>query len=194
MYSVKKIYKEELEIQKSRFICLLYPFNNIEDLGTILNSIKQTYKGATHYCYAYITINSQKYNDDGEPSGTAGNPILNVLKNNHLQNILAIVVRYFGGIKLGAGGLVRAYTKAVTNCLKISEIIELKESIILEVNVTYENLNNIYRLINENHIKEKIYDENITLIIYMNKLEYHEKYEQLKNICLNITEKESILM
>ena len=194
MFSIHKKYINEIEIQKSRFICLLHPFDDIKKLDNILDNIKKEYKGATHYCYAYITLINQKYSDDGEPNGTAGNPILNVLKNNNLENILAIVIRYFGGIKLGAGGLVRAYTKAVTTCLEKCEIKELKEAIILEINVSYENLNNIYKIINENNIKEKIYDENITLTIHIEKSEYYEKQEQLKNLCLNIEEKESILI
>lgn len=194
MFSINKIYKNEIEIQKSRFICLLYPFDNIKKLDTILDNIKKEYKGATHYCYAYITTNNQKYSDDGEPSGTAGNPMLNVLKNKNLENILVIVIRYFGGIKLGAGGLVRAYTKAVTTCLETCSIKELKEAIVLEIDVTYENLNNLYKIINENNIKEKVYDENITLTLYIEKIEYNEKKDQLKNICLNITEKESIFI
>ena len=116
MFTIKEKTVNEIVIQKSRFICVLDKLENKDDLENILKEIKNTYKGATHYCYAYIINSSQKYDDDGEPSGTAGNPILNVLKFNNLNNVVAIVIRYFGGIKLGAGGLVRAYTKSVTEC------------------------------------------------------------------------------
>ena len=119
MFTIKEKTVNEIIIQKSRFICVLDKLENKDDLENILKEIKNTYKGATHYCYAYIINSSQKYDDDGEPSGTAGNPILNVLKFNNLNNVVSIVIRYFGGIKLGAGGLVRAYTKSVTECLKL---------------------------------------------------------------------------
>ena len=101
-------------IKNSRFICLLYQVNNIEEINKYLDEAKKTYKDATHYCYAYIIDNISKCSDDGEPSNTAGLPMLQVLKHNNLNNVLCIVIRYFGKILLGAGGLVRAYSKSVT--------------------------------------------------------------------------------
>ena len=94
------------------------PVDNIEDINNILNNIKNEYKDATHYCYAYIIDNTKRFNDDGEPGGTAGMPILNVIEQNNLNHVLIVVVRYFGGIKLGAGGLVRAYSKISYECIK----------------------------------------------------------------------------
>ncbi len=193
MYSVDKIYTNEIIIQKSRFICLLYPIlnNNISD---ILNSVKEKYKGATHYCYAFITGNHQKYSDDGEPSGTAGNPILNVLKNKNLENVLAIVVRYFGGIKLGSGGLVRAYTKATSECINIANIITQEKGIILEIDVTYENLKKIYSLIPENSIVQKTFDENISLIVKISLSKYELIKNDLKKLCISLIENEFIFI
>lgn len=193
MYSVDKVYINEIIIQKSRFICLLYPILN-NDINDILNSVKEKYKGATHYCYAFITGNHQKYSDDGEPSGTAGNPILNVLKNKNLENVLAIVVRYFGGIKLGSGGLVRAYAKATSECINIANIIMQEKGIILEINVTYENLKKIYSLIPENSIIQKTFDENISLIIKISLSKYALIKKDLEKLCISLIEKDFIFI
>ena len=105
----------ELEINKSRFIAYKLELSSLDLVKPFLENLKKEHKKARHVCYAYVynreTIN-EKCSDDGEPSGTAGYPILNVIKKKNLTNVLVAVVRYFGGIKLGAGGLTRAYTKA----------------------------------------------------------------------------------
>lgn len=194
MLSIDKPYTNEIIINKSRFICKIYPVNNTDEIILILKNIKKEYKGATHYCYAYITGNIQKYSDDGEPTGTAGLPILNVIKNKNLENILVIVIRYFGGIKLGAGGLLRAYTKSVTDCLEISNIVEKNEGLIISVEINYENINKIYNLINQDSIKEKEYSDNLILTIHILKNEYENIKEELKKLCINIIEKESIYL
>lgn len=106
---------KEIVINKSRFIAYKFNLQNLEQVKQILANLKQEHKKATHICYAYVfnigTV-SEKAFDDGEPNGTAGYPILNVIKKKNLANTMIVVVRYFGGIKLGAGGLTRAYTKA----------------------------------------------------------------------------------
>ena len=110
--------ENEIVINKSRFIA--YKFE-LKSLDANLELLKKQHKKATHICYAYvfnIGVVSEKCFDDGEPNGTAGYPILNVIKKRNLNNTLVAVVRYFGGIKLGAGGLTRAYTKAASELLK----------------------------------------------------------------------------
>ena len=110
-----------IEIKKSKFFGYLFDVNSLEEVTKILEKLKKEHKKATHICYAYKIKNGQeivKFNDDGEPSGTAGRPILNVIEKKNLQNIMVCVVRYFGGIKLGAGGLVRAYTKCASDLFK----------------------------------------------------------------------------
>ncbi len=106
---------KEITINKSRFIAYKFELKNLEQVKQILEGLKHEHKKATHICYAYVfnidTV-SEKACDDGEPNGTAGYPILNVIKKKNLTNTMVAVVRYFGGIKLGAGGLTRAYTKA----------------------------------------------------------------------------------
>ena len=109
----KSVY--QIDIMKSKFISILSPISSQDDVERILKEIKKEYPKARHYIYAYILDQKQKSNDDGEPSGTAGKPTLELLNNQNLTNCLLVTVRYFGGIKLGAGGLVRAYTRSVAD-------------------------------------------------------------------------------
>ena len=122
----QKLIVNTIIIKNSRFICLIYQIDDVSKVDSYLDNAKKKYKDATHYCYAYIIGNNSKCSDDGEPSGTAGIPMLQVLKKNNLNNVLCIVIRYFGKILLGAGGLVRAYsevtTKAIDECIKTYKI------------------------------------------------------------------------
>lgn len=110
--------KNEIEIKKSRFITYLYKLNDENEIDEIINNIKKEHKKARHVVYVYKINNTGKINDDGEPKGSAGMPIFNVIEKNNLNNILIIVVRYFGGIKLGAGGLFRAYSNSASEIIK----------------------------------------------------------------------------
>ncbi len=113
--------KAEIEINKSRFIAIRKELTSLDEVKPFLLELKKEHKKARHVCYAYVYKNeivSEKCSDDGEPSGTAGYPILNVIKKKNLTNVIVAVVRYFGGIKLGAGGLTRAYTKVTAEVLK----------------------------------------------------------------------------
>ncbi len=110
-----------VEIKKSKFYGYLYDVKSVEEVAPILNELKKEHKKATHICYAYKITNGQefvKFFDDGEPGGTAGKPIFNVIDKKKLNNVLIVVVRYFGGIKLGAGGLVRAYSSTASELFK----------------------------------------------------------------------------
>lgn len=110
------------EIKKSKFVAYSFNLNNLTDVETRLSEVKSKHKKASHICYAYVYNKEcvkEVANDNGEPSGTAGYPILGVIKKKGLTNILVVVVRYFGGIKLGAGGLTRAYTRATAGVLNI---------------------------------------------------------------------------
>lgn len=108
------------EIKKSKFIGLYYEVDKVEEVNTILDEIKKEHKKARHIPYAYKIDNEIKKTDDKEPSGTAGMPILNIIEKNNLNHCLLIVVRYFGGIKLGAGGLIRAYSTTAKETIKIN--------------------------------------------------------------------------
>ncbi len=142
---------EKIEIKKSVFTTFVNKISCENDAIVLISVIKKNYPDATHICYAYIVDNIERCTDDGEPSGTAGKPILNVLKQKKLTNVLVVVVRYFGGVKLGAGGLVRAYTIATTSCLEKVSIIEIKNNCKVSFHIDYDKAFNIYLLTNLNY-------------------------------------------
>lgn len=187
MYSIKKDSVYLYEIKKSKFYTLLYKIDDEHDINIYLNQVKDTYKDATHYCYAYKVKSLKKCSDDGEPSGTAGLPILEVLDKKNIDNILCIVVRYFGGIKLGAGGLIRAYANSVKEALDNNEIVELTEGFEIKIETTYENKKDIEYFFKDN-IKETDYQENITYILRIKKEDLEKlskyKYEILNEILI----------
>lgn len=109
---MKLINQKEITIKKSKFIALRYEINSVSEVKDILNTLKKEHKKARHMPYAYKIDLQVKKSDDKEPSNTAGTPILNIIEKRNLNNCLIIVIRYFGGVKLGAGGLIRAYSEA----------------------------------------------------------------------------------
>lgn len=194
MKSIKEKSISELEIQKSKFITVLYPIHNIEEVKEALLEAKKEFPNATHYCYAYILDQNERCSDDGEPSKTAGMPMLNVLKMQDYQHILAIVVRYFGGIKLGAGGLVRAYTKAVTTALENIIPVSLIPGNRYEISFSYEQLKDIDHLLKNVLIKEKNFGEAIRYQIDL-PIESNESILQsLKPKTIKIEKKDSIFI
>ena len=168
MYSIKENSNYLYEIKKSKFYVNLYRIDTVNDVDKYLNEVKSKYKDATHYCYAYVLNGYKKVSDDGEPSGTAGIPILEVLDKKNLNYILCVVTRYFGGIKLGAGGLVRAYSNSVVEAINNNQIVELTEGLEIELTATYDNKKDIEYIFKE-YIKEVKYDEKITYILRINK-------------------------
>lgn len=178
LYTIKENSTYQIEIKNSKFICCLFKINDKSEINNILNNIKNNYKDATHYCYAYITENSRKSSDDGEPSGTAGIPILTTLQNNNLTNVLAVVIRYFGGIKLGAGGLVRAYTKSVKEALNNNIIIKIEKGINVDIFFSYDKTKDINYLLKDITINNKVYDKIIKYNINIS----HNKLNEIKDI------------
>ena len=164
MKTINKTYTNELNIKKSEFICRLIPATNEKEAKEIINKISDNFKDATHNCSAYVVTDGEGYDDNGEPSGTAGKPMLNVLKKNEIQNIVAVVTRYFGGIKLGAGGLVRAYSKSVLNTLEIAEIINMEQYHIFQLKFTYNHIKDIDTEIRNQKIRiiKKDYQTDVT--------------------------------
>lgn len=169
MISINKRFKGELIIKNSKFITIIDSFYDDSNLDNILNEVKEKYPKATHYCYAYITEHKRKSSDDKEPSGTAGTPILNVLEKENMINIIAIVIRYFGGIKLGVGGLVRAYSKSVKDVLKISETIEVINGFQIEITFPYNEQKNIDYILKNRKILNKEFKENIIYTALLNE-------------------------
>lgn len=185
MKTIESDVSNEIIINKSRFICHLIKINSISDIENKLNILRKEYKDATHYCYSYIVGNIKRFNDDGEPSGTAGMPILNVLENNNLNNILCVVIRYFGGIKLGAGGLVRAYTKSVTECLNNCLLKDSIEGYIIEIVFNYNNIKEIDYLLKDKHITKKEFLDDISYQFEISKEEYELNKDMLSNLCIS---------
>jgi len=141
------------EINKSVFIAILYPLNDQDDIKRFIEETKLNYPKANHYTYASLFGNDQEQqtaNDDGEPQRTAGIPILDVLKHHDVTNILCVVVRYFGGIKLGAGGLVRAYSHAAAGVMKQARFYIKIWVKAYQISFDYTHLDDIDRYINEN--------------------------------------------
>jgi uncharacterized YigZ family protein len=160
MLSIKENIENVFIINKSKFITNIFRIDDINNINKYIESIKHKYKEATHYCYAYIIDNNKKFNDDKEPNGTAGKPILDALEKNKLNHILCIVTRYFGGIKLGTNGLIRAYSKSTSECIKKSNIINLIDGLNVELVFNY----NVEKKVNEiiNYVIDKKYEEKIT--------------------------------
>lgn len=177
MNTIKENIVFEYEIKKSKFITLIYKIEETNDINKYLEECKKIYKDATHYCYAYKLGNTQRFSDDGEPGGTAGLPIMEVLNKKELNNVLCIVVRYFGGIKLGAGGLVRAYSKAIREAIPDNKIIKLIDGYLIKIESTYEEQKQLDYLF-QKEIKNKEYNETITyyLEIEKNKINKLENY------------------
>lgn len=159
--------KNEFVINKSKFITYIFHINDKCDIDNILNDIKREYNDASHYVYAYVLNNMSYSTDDKEPSGTAGKPILNILLKNNLNYVLCVVIRYFGGIKLGAGPLTRAYSRCVSEIIKLSDIVELEDGYLIELITDLKGINNLPK-INMNIIN-KDFGNRVIYTIEINK-------------------------
>ena len=152
MKTIKNNAENILTINNSKFICNLYKVYSYDEVLKYLELTKKKYKDATRYCYGYTIDKNIKASDDNEPSGTAGTPIKEVLTKNNLNYILCIVTRYFGGIKLGASGLIRAYTKSLTLALKEDNIANIVKGTKMTITFPYNISKEIdYILKNENY-------------------------------------------
>ena len=158
MKTIKENTISKYEINKSIFICCLYKINSIDEVKAYLEEAKNNFKDATHYTYAYIIDEARKSSDDGEPGGTAGVPIMEVLLKHELNYVLCIVIRYFGGIKLGTGGLVRAYRKSACIGIDNSTLLNLVDGYKIEITASYEEQKNIEKLI-KNYTFSKTYTD-----------------------------------
>lgn len=149
MKTIDNVYSDQLEINKSKFLSFAYPVSDETHAKEILNTKKLEYKDATHVCFGLVLSSPrlEKCSDDGEPSGTAGKPILELIKKKDLENVLIIVVRYFGGKKLGAGGLIRAYTNSAKLVIDKAHIIESFPKTKYVAIVELHSLDRIKRLI-----------------------------------------------
>lgn len=157
----------EIEIKKSRFICHLKRVETEEEAQEFINEIKKEHWKATHNCSAYtLGINDeiQRAQDDGEPSGTAGVPMLEIFLKRELKNVVAVVTRYFGGVKLGAGGLIRAYGGAVNDAVNEIGVVERQLQQLIDVTVDYSSSGKVEHALREAgySVQDTTYAENIT--------------------------------
>ncbi len=166
--------EHEIEIERSRFITYLFRVFDKNKADEYLSEVRKKHPFANHHCSAYICQNGmvKRAHDDGEPQGTAGKPILDVLEKNELEDILAVVVRYFGGIKLGAGGLIRAYSKSASETLKQVKLTSIQSMHKYELLCDYENFNRLEYLIKD-IIFDISYDEEVKIIIMVKDDSYH---------------------
>ena len=188
-YSVDSIYEEIVVINKSKFITTLIPIESQEDAQKNIEIINKKYSDATHNCYAYISneiATEQRFSDDGEPQGTAGIPMLEVLKKRKMYMTLAVVTRYFGGIKLGAGGLVQAYSSCVANALNNASIVENVMSHLVEIKTNYSQYKKLEAIIkNQNgEIIKIILDEDVIISAIISLDDYKKAEENIIDISL----------
>ena len=171
-YTIEKNVTAEITEKKSKFIADVIKIESKEEAEIRIKEIKKKYFDAKHHCVAYITFDEEgnileRCSDDGEPSGTAGAPMLAILRGKSLANVLVVVTRYFGGILLGTGGLVRAYSDATTLALKDSILVMMEKGKEAKITVEYSQVENVKyycRKNNINIIKEE-YSENVEIFI-----------------------------
>ena len=166
--TIDRAYEVVTEVCKSKFICKLVPIESLEEGLQFVQKIKKEYSDARHNCYAIIGTpesNEMKYSDDGEPSGTAGQPMMTALQKNGLYGVACVVTRYFGGIKLGAGRLAQTYLKSVVDTIGVAEIIDKKLSSIYVIELAYSEyklFNNSFSAI-EHIVLDTEYGQNVKI-------------------------------
>jgi len=182
--SIKERTENEYDISKSRFITILFPIKNGDEAKSIIKKVKKEYNDATHIVTAYILENEAHSNDDSEPKGTAGLPTLEVLRKNDLTNILALTIRYFGGIKLGSSGLFRSYTKSVSDCLSKAQIVVKRNLSSFSISFDYSIEGKISNLLEKGQILSlsKDYTDEVSYHITLLKNDFDEMVKNLKNI------------
>ena len=179
----------EQTIKKSRFICSIARVSSDEEAQQFIASIQAANKKATHNCFAYMIGDNdliQRESDNGEPSGTAGIPILESLKLAKIHNVVAVVTRYFGGIKLGAGGLIRAYSNTTTEAIHQAGLVQRIKQAILKITVTYALHDPLLYYLKENNLEvaSEQYGVNVETSIYVNETDLKDVKEKLIN-CFN---------
>lgn len=186
MRKIKDIIESTIIIDKSKFITSLFPVSSVEEANQILQVVRKKYYDATHNCYAYILDNGniQKCSDDGEPSKTAGFPMLDVLKKNDVTNVLAITTRYFGGIKLGAGGLIRAYSTSVSTALKDVVFYVSKTLNVYEIKINYSDYSKNVDFWNTLMIKSSEFASDVILQVAFYEEDINHMLDKIKNLTL----------
>ena len=172
--TIKEDGQVQEEIKKSRFICHAKRVYSEEEARAFITAIKKEHYKATHNCSAFIIgerSEIKRTSDDGEPSGTAGVPMLGVLENHNLTNVCVVVTRYFGGIKLGAGGLIRAYAGSVAFAVKEIGIVEIKEQAGIQIHMTYAQYQEYGNFLKEHNLieLETNFTDQVDTMIFIDK-------------------------
>lgn len=187
-YSIEAPLIHEIEIKKSRFLTYLIPIESEADFQEELAAIRKEHYKATHHCQAFILSDDsmiQRMSDDGEPAGTAGVPMLEVLKQENLTYVMAVVVRYFGGVKLGSGGLIRAYSNAVSEALKEATIIKNINQMMVNVELRYDQMDSFTYYMSQTELpitlKDTVYTDTVTFNLAINLEAVTEVHDELTN-------------
>lgn len=185
--TIKGMGSHEIDIKKSQFICSINRISSEEEALAFINQIKENNKKATHNCYAYIigsTDHIQRASDNGEPSGTAGVPILEALKKIGVHDVVAVVTRYFGGIKLGAGGLIRAYSNATTRAIENVGIVKKVLQTEIKITTNYKMLDTLNYHLKENNINiiRTDYTDKVMVVIAINNDIINDFKEKVINL------------
>ena len=182
--TIKEDGQVQEEIKKSRFICHIKRVTTEDEARNFIQAVKKEHYKATHNCSAFILGEQseiKRSSDDGEPSGTAGVPMLGVLENHQLTNVCAVVTRYFGGIKLGAGGLIRAYAGNVALAIKEIGIVHIKEQLGLRIALSYSQYQELPNFLKANHLQEQdtSFTEQVQTTIFVDKDDKESVIESL---------------
>ncbi|WP_247947944.1 YigZ family protein [Streptococcus constellatus] len=182
--TIKEDGQAQEEIKKSRFICHIKRVTTENEARNFIQAVKKEHYKATHNCSAFILgerSEMKRSSDDGEPSGTAGVPMLGVLENHQLTNVCAVVTRYFGGIKLGAGGLIRAYSSNVALAIKEIGIVHIKEQLGLRIALSYSQYQELPNFLKANHLQEQdtSFTEQVQTTIFVDKDDKDSIIEEL---------------
>lgn len=202
MFRIKDIVEDEFTLNKSRFITYLKRVNTQQEAIDYIAQIKKEHPKATHHCQAVlIDENTQSSNDDGEPSGTAGLPMLEILRKKNMELIVAVVVPYYGGVKLGAGGLIRAYSKGVNDALNSTTLYKVVNMDKYQVIVDYKYADQIEHLLSDKQLLEKDYQMQVSFIFLNNDENFtnmikemtsgQAEIKKLENVEIEIKVKES---
>lgn len=196
--TIKESTSAQIIEKKSKFIADLFYIQSEEEAERIINQIRKKYYDARHHCYAYSIAtkgeNINRMSDDGEPSGTAGSPMLNILQKKNLSNVLIVVTRYFGGILLGTGGLVKAYTEACMQAIQKATIVHEQLGYEIQIQISYENFEKFNYYCNKNKINiiKVEYEENIKCNIEVTKEEKEKIFSRKEELNFKIDKYEII--
>ncbi len=185
--TIKNVCEGQFTEKRSKFLAFAYPIGSAEEVKPIVDDFRKRYYDARHVCWAYVLgAESEIFraNDDGEPSGTAGKPILGQIRSHNLTNILVLVVRYFGGVKLGTSGLIVAYKAATAECLQVAEMIECTVDEQVTFSFEYPMMNSVMKVVKdlEPQIVSQTYDNDCVMTLQIRRSLYSQLVSRLQKV------------